>query len=102
MDTTGDVVSPSKATNKDMAAVSRHISDAERPSSSHDDARSTKSARVDTGGNVADLQQAVARGLQPPEIIMRLTPEERIKLEKRLVRKIDFRLLPMIILMCKC
>ncbi|KAI1308599.1 major facilitator superfamily domain-containing protein [Xylaria venustula] len=99
MDKSGDVVAPSKAANDDMAAVTSHISDGRRPSSSHDDAKPTKSARLDTGGNVADLQQAVARGLQPPEIIMRLTPEERIALEKRLVRKIDWRLLPMIIIM---
>ncbi|KAI1419390.1 major facilitator superfamily domain-containing protein [Xylaria sp. FL1777] len=93
MDKTGDVVEPSKATNENMTADPSHISDAGRPSSSHDDAKSTRAAQVD------DLQQAVARGLQPPEIIMRLTPEERIKLEKRLVRKIDWRLLPMIIIM---
>ncbi|KAI2623781.1 major facilitator superfamily domain-containing protein [Xylaria nigripes] len=36
---------------------------------------------------------------QPSQIIARLTPEERRQLEKRLVRKIDFRLLPMIIIM---
>ncbi|KAI1353541.1 major facilitator superfamily domain-containing protein [Xylaria sp. FL0043] len=95
MDKTGAVSAP----NDEMPAATSHISDAGRPSSSHDDAKSSKSAKVDTGGNVADLQQAVARGLQPPEIIMRLTPEERIALEKRLVRKIDWRLLPMIIIM---
>lgn len=97
-----DPVEPSKAVDVNMAAVSSHISDAERVSSSHDDSKSTRSAKVDIGGNVADLQQAVARGLQPPEIIARLTPEERIALEKRLVRKIDWRLLPMIIIMCEC
>ncbi|KAI1122883.1 major facilitator superfamily domain-containing protein [Nemania abortiva] len=90
---------PSKATDENMATVSSHISDAERTSFSHDDSKSTKSAKVDTSGNVADIQQAVARGLQPPEIIARLSPEERIALEKRLVRRIDLRLLPMIIIM---
>ncbi|GAP84519.1 putative pantothenate transporter liz1 [Rosellinia necatrix] len=82
-----------------MASASNHISDAERASSSHDDAKSAGSARADTAGNVVDIQQAVARGLQPPEIIARLTPEERSALEKRLVRRIDLRLLPMIIVM---
>ncbi|KAI0421310.1 major facilitator superfamily domain-containing protein [Xylaria grammica] len=99
MESTGDPVAPSKASNENMATVASHISDAGRPSSSHDDAKSARSAKIDTGGDVANLQQAVARGLQPPEIIMRLTPEERIDLEKRLVRKIDWRLLPMIIIM---
>lgn len=95
-----DSATTPKAEN--MAADSSHISDAGRASSSRDDAKSTKSANViGTGGNAADVQQAVARGLQPPEIIMRLSPEERIKLEKHLVRKIDWRLLPMIIIMCK-
>ena len=36
---------------------------------------------------------------QPPELVRDLSPEERQRLEKALVRKIDFRLLPMIILM---
>ncbi|TGJ87002.1 hypothetical protein E0Z10_g1753 [Xylaria hypoxylon] len=98
MEPTSGPVAPSKATDENVATVASHISDAGRPSSSHDDAKSTKSANIDAGG-VANLQQAVARGLQPPEIILRLTPEERVALEKRLVRKIDWRLLPMIIIM---
>lgn len=36
---------------------------------------------------------------QPPELIRNLTPEERAGLEKKLIRKIDGRLLPMLILM---
>lgn len=100
MEPTSDPVAPSKAADENMAPVSSHISDPER-ASSHD-AKSANNVRVDTAGNVADLQQAVARGLQPPEIIARLTPEERIALEKHLVRKIDWRLLPMIIIMCEC
>ncbi|KAI0845984.1 MFS general substrate transporter [Daldinia vernicosa] len=39
------------------------------------------------------------RGLRMPEILTRLTPEQRLELETRLRRKIDWRLLPMIILM---
>ncbi|KAI0521788.1 major facilitator superfamily domain-containing protein [Xylaria bambusicola] len=97
MEKPGDGPAPPKVANDDMVADSSHISDVGRASSSHDDAKSVHV--VDTSGNVADVQQAVARGLQPPEIIMRLTPEERIKLEKHLVRKIDWRLLPMIIIM---
>ncbi|KAI3326117.1 MFS general substrate transporter [Xylariaceae sp. AK1471] len=96
MEPTGDPVAQPKGANENMATVSSHISDAERVSSSRDDSKSVKG---DTAGNVADLGQAVARGLQPPEIIARLTPEQRLELEKRLVRKIDWRLLPMIILM---
>ncbi|KAI0394279.1 MFS general substrate transporter [Xylariaceae sp. FL0594] len=79
-----------KATNEQMTTH------AERASSSND----SKLVKGDiASGNVADLSQAVRRGLQPPDIIARLTPEQRIELEKRLVRKIDWRLLPMIIIM---
>ncbi|KAI2620311.1 major facilitator superfamily domain-containing protein [Hypomontagnella submonticulosa] len=48
---------------------------------------------------VADLAQATRRGLRAPEIIARLSPEQRIELETRLRRKVDLRLLPMIIIM---
>ena len=37
--------------------------------------------------------------LQPPEIIRRMTPEQREALEKHLKRKIDWRLMPAIIVM---
>jgi hypothetical protein len=36
---------------------------------------------------------------QPPELVRRMSPEERIAKEAHLKRKIDLRLLPMIILM---
>jgi len=91
MEKSTDRVEAAKATNENMTTH------AERASSSND----SKLAKDDVAGNVADLGQAVARGLQPPDIIARLTPEERIALEKRLVKKIDWRLLPMIIIMCK-
>ncbi|KAI1811403.1 major facilitator superfamily domain-containing protein [Poronia punctata] len=89
MDKSIDPAEPPKATNDDVAAP------AERASSSND----SRLAKEDSPGNVANLEQAVRRGLQPPEIIARLTPEQRIEVEKRLVRKIDWRLLPMIIIM---
>lgn len=56
------------------------------------------SAVVDLSG-VANLDNARRRGLQPPEIIARLGPEGRLALEAKLRRKIDLRLLPMVILM---
>ena len=39
------------------------------------------------------------RTFQAPEFIRKWSPEQRLETEKRLVRKIDLRLLPMIILM---
>lgn len=39
------------------------------------------------------------RAYEPPEIIRAYTPEQRAEVEKKLRRKIDVRLLPMIILM---
>lgn len=39
------------------------------------------------------------RVLEPPEWIAALSPEERLSIEAKLKRKIDLRLLPMVILM---
>lgn len=39
------------------------------------------------------------RALEAPELIRNLSPEERVRLEKKLTRKIDFRLLPAVIIM---
>ena len=39
------------------------------------------------------------RGLQPPEFLRHMTMEQRLVLENKLKRKIDIRLMPMIILM---
>lgn len=55
--------------------------------------------------NVEIVPDAVANGNKPnpkkeaPPYVANLSPEERIEAEKRLVRKIDIRLLPMIIIM---
>jgi hypothetical protein len=38
-------------------------------------------------------------GLQPPELVAKMTPDDRVRLENHLRRKIDYRLLPMVILM---
>lgn len=38
-------------------------------------------------------------GMQPPELVAKMTPDERVRLENHLRRKIDYRLLPMVILM---
>ncbi|KAH9906848.1 major facilitator superfamily domain-containing protein [Xylariomycetidae sp. FL2044] len=79
-----------------------------QPVSSKDDEPYTTPARPDGDSKgdpsthlsgVADLGQARSRGLRAPEIIARLSPEQRLELENRLRRKIDWRLLPMIILM---
>ncbi len=45
------------------------------------------------------LANAKKWGLQPPEILRNISAEERAKLETSLRRKIDLRLLPMIIIM---
>lgn len=53
--------------------------------------------------NIAMATLAPTKGqpaaLEAPESILRMTPEERRQAEKLLIRKIDIRLLPMIILM---
>ncbi|KAI1332832.1 MFS general substrate transporter [Xylariaceae sp. FL0255] len=72
------------------------VLDAER--SSHDDSKSPKDISYPSDA-IHSEQSTAARGLRVPEIIARLTPEQRNELEKRLVRKIDWRLLPMIVIM---
>jgi hypothetical protein len=39
------------------------------------------------------------RALQAPELVLKMSAEERVDAENRLRRKIDFRLLPMVIIM---
>ncbi|KAK7923210.1 MFS transporter [Apiospora marii] len=50
-------------------------------------------------GAKTSLEAAQRRLLQPPAIIAMMSAEQRADLEKHLVRKIDWRLLPMIVLM---
>ena len=53
----------------------------------------------DASGSNENGASQQPRGLVPPEIIRNMTPEHRVKVEKRLKRKIDGRLLPAIIIM---
>ncbi|KAK4452421.1 putative tartrate transporter [Podospora aff. communis PSN243] len=48
---------------------------------------------------VEDAGDAPRRGPQPPPFIASLTPEQREEMEKKLKRKIDWRLLPAVIIM---
>lgn len=47
----------------------------------------------------ANTANKPSRALEAPELIRNLSPEERVRLEKKLTRKIDFRLLPAVIIM---
>jgi hypothetical protein len=51
------------------------------------------------GSRIEDASLAQTRTFQPPELVRKMGPEERAAAEARLKRKIDLRLLPMIILM---
>lgn len=55
----------------------------------------------ETAQDAAQDPNATAKrwGLEPPEIIRALSAEERAVLEKKMRRKIDLRLLPLIIIM---
>lgn len=44
-------------------------------------------------------EQAQRRGLEPPPVVLAMSAEQRAALEAHLVRKIDLRLLPMIVIM---
>lgn len=63
----------------------------------HDSDRSS----YERGKKDADeyLEAPVTVGRQPPPYIKSLSPEERLHAERALVRKIDFRLIPTIIIM---
>lgn len=62
------------------------------------EAKADISPHADHVGNDG-VASGAQRGFQPPEAIRNLTPEDRQKLEKKLLRKIDLRILPMIVLM---
>ncbi|KAH8671281.1 major facilitator superfamily domain-containing protein [Xylariales sp. PMI_506] len=78
-----------------MADATNKKVDTEHASSA-DDALATShmESKLPPAGKESHL-----RGLQPPPFVANLTPEQRLELETRLKRKIDLRLLPMIVLM---
>lgn len=49
--------------------------------------------------NVDSISQGQSRALQAPEFIRLMTPEERRKAENALRKKIDRRLMPMVVIM---
>lgn len=63
---------------------------------SSDDGSGVAEGRVDYGDDA--MSPSVSRGMEPPEGLRKISREDRAILEKKLVRKIDTRLLPMIIL----
>ncbi|RYP53800.1 hypothetical protein DL768_001251 [Monosporascus sp. mg162] len=82
-----------------MADMSDKKLDIEHTSSNEDRAQNLESGRADHVLGAAKLDDARSRGLQPPAFIANLSPEERVAFERRLVKKIDLRLMPMVILM---
>jgi len=49
--------------------------------------------------NAASISQGQSQALQPPEYVRQMSPEERKKAETALRKKIDLRLMPMIVIM---
>ncbi|KAJ1326714.1 MFS transporter ACS family allantoate permease [Microdochium nivale] len=72
-------------------------SDPERVSS-HDDGAHHPSKNT-VGEGVIHEESAIRRGLQMPAILAAMTPEQRAEAEVRLRRRIDRRLMPMVIVM---
>ena len=64
-----------------------------------DDIEDNKLAQHVSDASLEDVSTTTRTRREPPELVKHLSPEERQHLETALVRKIDFRLLPMIILM---
>ena len=93
------------------AADDKAASTASPPPAADDKAASTTSPPPVVGEEIGkanaqddtlqDPAMAAAKqwGLQPPEILRAMSGEERMALEKKLRRKIDLRILPMIIVM---
>ena len=55
--------------------------------------------RLSSDGPTVEAVKGGTRGLQPPEFLRHLTMEERLALEDKLKKKIDWRLLPYVIVM---
>ncbi|KAH8193789.1 hypothetical protein TruAng_012047 [Truncatella angustata] len=82
-----------------MADLTDQKANVEHASSIEDGSPTNKYSSATSPEALGALATAQRRGLQPPAIIANLTPEQRQHLELRLVKKIDLRLLPMIIIM---
>lgn len=61
--------------------------------------RGDEAGSTDEKIGAANMEDTRTQRMQPPEFIRNLSPEERERLEKKLKRKIDIRLLPAIIIM---
>lgn len=70
-------------------------------SASDEEARTQQiESNDEKSSNTATLPPALAaRVFEAPEFIRKMTPEERLGVESRLKRKLDIRLMPMIVLM---
>jgi len=78
--------------------LEERVSDAEKKAVPED--RVSGSADEKAGSDkIEDAAAPVRRGPQPPAWIAALSVEERAELERKLKRKIDFRLLPAVIIM---
>ncbi|KAI5199021.1 MFS transporter [Aureobasidium subglaciale] len=73
------------------------------PSPNYGDRRSSEvydeKATVDMIDRVETADTPGLQRMEPPELVRNMSPEERARAEKALVRKIDFRLMPMLVLM---
>ena len=74
---------------------------ADKDTDATENVSSEEDASLLQNGATTAASTAQARGLQPPDFIRKMSPEEREELETRLRNKIDLRLLPMVILMAK-
>lgn len=54
--------------------------------------------KVENGG-IVNIATTQSQSMVPPPLVQAMSPEDRVRLERALVRKIDFRLLPPVIIM---
>lgn len=58
-----------------------------------------RSSHVEDGALYREPTTTTQRTMEAPELVKAMSPDDRIKYEKLLVRKIDLRLLPAVIIM---
>jgi hypothetical protein len=90
--------------NADAARADSKVVDPQTDSKSDKEFQMSAVEHVDSDKQPPSYVQdtptdGIRRAIVPPPLVAAMTPERRAEAEKSLVRKIDFRLLPMIVLM---
>lgn len=94
-----DITSSSKTLAGPIYNMTKDEKDSPPPYNSADAADDVSAGKGDVSATQVHAAETAHRPL--PEVLRDLSPEELKALEKKLVRKVDIRLLPTMILICK-